>query len=175
MTVTVSIRLIDAVETETRLGELAGILVDAVAHGASVNFLAGFSQADGEAFWRSQLAGIAAGEKRLFVAEAGGRLVGTVMLDTCASAECAASRRDRQDAGAFRLPPPGPRTAAAAGSRDDGAREGAELLLLDTESGSAGEMLYRDCGWTPFGSVPGHSLRPEGRPAKTVFFYKRLD
>jgi len=51
---------------------------------------------------------------------------------------------------------------------------GRTLLLLDTETGSAGEQLYRRCGWTPFGVVPNHSYRTDGRLAPTTFFYKEL-
>ena len=32
--------------------------------------------------------------------------------------------------------------------------------MLDTESGSAGDLLYRSCGWTEFGRVPGHAFKP---------------
>ena len=53
----VSIRALGGAEAEARLGELSAILVDAVAHGASVNFLAGFSDEESRAFWRSQLPG----------------------------------------------------------------------------------------------------------------------
>ncbi len=45
-----SIRALDAAEAQARLGELSDILVDAVALGASVNFMAGFSTAEGPAF-----------------------------------------------------------------------------------------------------------------------------
>jgi GNAT superfamily N-acetyltransferase len=51
---------------------------------------------------------------------------------------------------------------------------GRTLLMLDTESGSAGDLLYRSCGWTEYGRVPGHAFRPEGRLAETTFFYKQL-
>ena len=76
----VSIRALDAAEAGARLGELADILVDAVAHGASVNFLAGFARDEGLDFWRGQLPGMAGGAARLLVGEDGGRLVGTVLL-----------------------------------------------------------------------------------------------
>ena len=33
--------------------------------------------------------------------------------------------------------------------------------MLDTESGSAGDLLYRSCGWTEYGRVPSHAFRPE--------------
>jgi hypothetical protein len=58
-----TIRTLDAAEAQARIDELADILVDAVAHGASVNFMAGFSHDGARAFWRSQLPGIAAGRE----------------------------------------------------------------------------------------------------------------
>ena len=51
---------------------------------------------------------------------------------------------------------------------------GRTLLMLDTETGSAGERLYRNCGWIEFGQVPGHSYTVDGRIGRTTFFYKQL-
>src|SRR3546814_15050050 len=56
-----SVRALDAVEAEARLEELSDILVDAVAHGASVNFMAGFSPDEARGFWPSPFPGIAEG------------------------------------------------------------------------------------------------------------------
>lgn len=170
-----AIRTLDAAEAEARLDELADILIDAVAGGASVNFMAGFSPAEGRAFWRSQLPGIASGEKRLFVADAGARLAATVLLifahqpNAPHRAEIGKmlvhSRARRQGLGR--------RLLAAA---EDAARAaGRTLLLLDTVAGSAGDKLYRSCGWTAFGTVPGHARMPDGPLADTTFFYKRLE
>jgi len=174
MTDTVAIRALDAVEAEARLDELADILVDAVAHGASVNFLAGFSRAEGRAFWQGQLAGIAQGERRLIVAEAAGRLVATVVL-TFAHQPNAPHRAEIGKMlvhSTMRRRGVGRRILAAA---EDAARAaGRTLLLLDTQSGSAGDLLYRNCGWIEYGRVPGHALTPDGRLAETTMFYKRL-
>ena len=46
--------------------------------------------------------------------------------------------------------------------------------MLDTESGSAGDKLYRSCGWIAIGGVPNHAYRPDGRLAETTLFYKTL-
>ena len=170
----IAIRALDAAEAPARLDELAEILVDAVAHGASVNFMAGFSSDDGRAFWRGQLPGLASGETRLLVGEAGGRLVATVLL-MFARQPNAPHRAEigkmlvlssvrRQGVGRRLLA-----TAEAAARAS-----GRTLLLLDTETGSAGERLYRSCGWTEIGRVPGHSFRPDGRLAETTMFYKTL-
>jgi GNAT superfamily N-acetyltransferase len=169
-----SIRALDAPETEARLGELADILVDAVAHGASVNFMAGFSHGEGCAFWRSQLPGIASGEKRLLVGDDGERLVGTVLLMFAQQPNAphraeigkmlVLSSARRQGLGR-RLLVAAEQAACAAGR---------SLLMLDTESGSAGDLLYRSGGWTEVGRVPEHAFRPDGRLAETTLVSKAL-
>ncbi len=176
----IAIRTLDAAEAEARLAELADILVDAVAHGASVNFMAGFSHAEACAFWQGQIPGIAERERRLFVGEErkqgeqGGRLVATAVL-TFAHQPNAPHRAEigkmlvhssarRQGLGRRLL---GAAEAAALAA-------GRTLLLLDTESGSAGDLLYRSGGWVEYGRVPGHAFRPDGRLAETTMFYKAL-
>ena len=62
-----------------------------------------------------------------------------------------------------------------AGAEAEAIALGRRLLMLDTTSGSAGDKLYRSCGWTPFGIVPGHALTVEGALSDTTFFYKWLD
>ena len=170
----IAIRALDAAEAGARLGELADILVDAVARGASVNFMAGFSNAEGQAFWRSQIPGIAAGEKRLFVGDDGKRLVATVLL-ICALQPNAPHRAEIGKMvvlSSLRRQGLGRRLLATAESAARAA--GRTLLLLDTESGSAGEALYRRCGWTEIGKVPGHAFKTDGRLGETTFFYKQL-
>lgn len=165
---------LDAGSAQARLGELADILVDAVAHGASVNFLAGFRPDEARAFWQRQLPAVAAGETHLFVGEEGGKLVGTVLLmfapqpNAIHRAEIGKmlvmSSARRRGLGRRLL-----RTA------EEAARAaGRTLLLLDTETGSAGDRLYRSCGWTELGTVPGHAFRPNGELAPTTMFYKQL-
>ena len=171
----VSVRTLDAAEMEARLDELCEILVEAVALGASVNFMAGFSHEEARAFWRGQLPGIAAGERRLFVGDDRGRLVATAVL-TFAPQPNAPHRAEigkmlvRASARRQGL---GRRLLAAVEEAAHAA--GRTLLMLDTESGSAGDLLYRSCGWTETGRVPDHAFRPDGRLAETTLFHKRLD
>ncbi len=171
---TTAIRELDAAEAEARLSELAELLVDAVAHGASVNFLAGFNSDDGRVFWRKQLADIAAGDKRLFVDERAGRLIATVMLIYAPQPNAP----HRAEIGKMlvlfseRRQGLGRRILAAAEAAALAA--GRTLLLLDTESGSAGDKLYRSCDWIEYGRVPEHACKPDGRLAETTMFYKNL-
>ena len=78
--VPVAIRALDVAEAERRETELVDLLVDAVVGGASVNFLAGFTQGEARTFWRKLLPDLGAGSVRLLVADTGLQLVGTVLL-----------------------------------------------------------------------------------------------
>jgi GNAT superfamily N-acetyltransferase len=168
------VRILTADEAAARLSELADLLVDAVANGASVNFLAGFRHDEGVAFWRGQVPAIRDGGRALIVAEAAGRIVGTVVV-THAPQPNAPHRAEIGKMlvhSSLRRRGLGARLLAAA--EEYARRVGRTLLLLDTEAGSAGERLYRRCGWISFGVVPNHSYRTDGRLAPTTFFYKEL-
>jgi GNAT superfamily N-acetyltransferase len=168
------IRELTADEAIARLSELADLLVDAVAQGASVNFLAGFRQDEGIAFWRGQIPAIRERGRALLVAEVAGRIVGTVVV-THAPQPNAPHRAEIGKMlvhSSLRRRGLGVRLLTAAEEYARGV--GRTLLLLDTEAGSAGEHLYRRCGWTAFGVVPNHSYRTDGRLAPTAFFYKEL-
>jgi GNAT superfamily N-acetyltransferase len=168
------VRSLDAAEAEARLDELSAILMDAVAQGASVNFMAGFSRDEARRFWRGQIPGIAGGERRLLVGDDGTRLVATVVL-TFAHQPNAPHRAEIGKMlvlSQARRQGLGRRLLAAA--EEEALAAGRTLLLLDTESGSAGDLLYRSCGWSEVGRIPDHAFKPDGRLAETTLFYKRL-
>ena len=170
----VTIRELSAAEAEARIGELAAILLDAVAHGASVNFLTGFTLDQAAAFWRGQLPGIADGSRFLLVADEGTALIGTAVLSKAPQP----NQPHRADVGKMlvleraRRRGLGRRLLEAVEAL--AAAQGRTLLQLDTQTGSAGERLYQGAGWTLLGVVPGHALTPDGIPAETSFFYKQL-
>jgi len=175
----IAIRCLDAREAEARIGELAGLLLDAVAHGASVNFMANFTREQAGAFWRGQLPGIAGGDRLLLGADDaerrdGDRLAGTVIVYFMQQP----NQPHRAEIGkmlvhsASRRQGLGRRLLLAGGA--EAHRAGRTLLMLDTEAGSAGDKLYRSCGWVEFGKVPEHAYRPNGVLATTTFFYKTL-
>ncbi|HVE85735.1 MAG TPA: GNAT family N-acetyltransferase [Myxococcales bacterium] len=168
------IRELDAAEVERRLSELAEVLVDVVDGGASVNFLRGFTAEAAEGFWRSQLPALQAGTRRLLIAEAGGRLVGTVVVTFAHQpnqphraeiSKMLVHRSCRRHGFGARL------LSAAEATAE---RHGRTLLVLDTESGSAGERLYSRSGWVKIGEIPGYALSPDGVPKAASFFYKQL-
>ncbi|WP_131196427.1 GNAT family N-acetyltransferase [Lichenihabitans psoromatis] len=167
-------RRLDPVEAEARIDELADILVDAVEGGASVHFMADVSFDEARRFWRDQIDGLKADHKRLFVADDGTRLVGTVLLMFAQQPNA----RHRADIGKMLVASSARRQGL--GSRllevaeTAAAEAGRTLLMLDTETGSAGDLLYRRCGWSEIGVVPGHAFKPNGRLAPTTIFYKSL-
>ena len=60
------------------LDELASVLVDCVAGGASVSFMAPFSHDDGARLLRKVAGSVAAGDTVLLAARIDGKIVGTV-------------------------------------------------------------------------------------------------
>jgi GNAT superfamily N-acetyltransferase len=172
--VSITIRQMDGPAARAAIPRLATILVDAVAQGASVNFLAGLTETEAMSFWQGQMEAIEAGGRVLLVAEAEDGIVGTVVV-TFAPQPNGPHRAEigkmlvhssvrRRGIGRQLL------LAAEAVAR----RAGKTLLHLDTQTGSAGEALYRATGWIEFGVMPGHSLTPEGRLEAATFFYKTL-
>ena len=171
----IAIRLLSAEEIHERCAALAEILIDCVAGGASVSFMAPLGRGKAEAFWRGVAEGVARGERALLVAEdRGGEVVGTVQVvlgqpeNQPHRAEVAKMlvhrRARRQGVG-----------AALVRAAEEAARAvGKSLLVLDTVTGGDGERLYARAGWTRVGVVPGYALMPDGRPCDTTYFYKRL-
>lgn len=171
----IDIHDLDAAGAEAALPALTDLLLDAVRDGASVNFMADISRDEAHGFWQSQLPAVRDGMRSLLVArEADGGIVGCVVL-TLAPQPNAPYRADIGKLivhSRARRQGLGRRLLEAAEQRAFDL--GRTLLILDTETGSAGEALYRLCGWIAFGTVPGYAYDPHGAPAAATFFYKRL-
>ncbi|MFI7231526.1 GNAT family N-acetyltransferase [Nonomuraea angiospora] len=154
--------------------ELADLLVDAVDGGASVGFLAPFGHEEAAAWWRSQAPAVADGSLLVWVCRDGGAVLGTVSL-ALASKPNARHRaeivklmvhREARGRGLSR--------ALLATAERAALDAGADLLLLDTETGSTAEHVYRTGGWTRYGIVPDYAGSPDGTLQDCSFFYKRL-
>lgn len=171
----VEIRQLTAEEATLYLGALAGVLLDCVEGGASVNFMLPFSQADAEAFFSSVIQGVARNERVLLAAFVDSKLAGTVQIVPATPpnqphradvAKLLVARWARgQGVGAELM------EAVETASR----QMGKSLLVLDTVTGQAGERLYSRLGWIRVGVVPNYALYPDGRWCDTTIFYKQLD
>jgi GNAT superfamily N-acetyltransferase len=162
--------------------DLAGLVVDAVEGGASVNFLAGVTVEEAAAWWSSRIADIADGTTTAFVVRdrAGqashGR--GTVIGSTLLIRSRNANSPHRAEIGKVLVHRSARRlglgralmTATEARARADGRW----LLILDTEAGSAADAFYRSLGWHVLGTMPNHAYRSDGVLAPTTYFWKDL-
>ncbi len=170
----IEIRRLDAVQARTQLDDLAAVLFDCVDGGASVSYMAPFSQADARDAFGGFVDEVEQGRRLLLAAYDGGRLVGTVQVILALPpnqphrgeiAKLLVHRAARKRGIAARL-----MDAAEAEARV----EGKTLLVLDTVTGDAAERLYERLGWTRVGVIPGYALYPDGRPCATTVFWKEL-
>jgi GNAT superfamily N-acetyltransferase len=155
---------------------LAEVLVDAVDDGASVGFLSPFTLAEAESWWAaSSERPVALGHVLMWIAQDdAGTTVGTVQAamgqmpngrHRAEVKKLLVHRKARGQGVGRLLLETAERGAAAAG---------ATMLMLDTETGSPAEFLYRRAGWVEIGVMPLHSATPDGELKATTFFYKQL-
>ncbi len=150
---------------------LARLLVDAVESNAGISFMAGLTEDEADAWWRSVLDSLP--ERAVFlVARDADGIVGTVHLKPAWPpnqphradvAKLIVHRRARRR-GIGRVLMHALEQAAS--------DAGFTLLLLDTCKGGEAERLYESTGWVRVGVVPGFALNPDGTLCDTVFFYK---
>jgi ribosomal protein S18 acetylase RimI-like enzyme len=168
------VRALDAAEARARIPDLAGVLVDCVAGGASVSFMDGFSMAEAVGFYADVAAAVEAGEVVLFGAFEGDRLVGTVQLapsdkpnqpHRCEIMKLLVRRDSRRAGHAERL-----MLAAEAHARG----LGRSMLTLDTQLEGDAARLYDRLGYRRVGVIPGYALWPDGRPCDTLFYWKPI-
>jgi len=156
------------------LPALAGLLVDAVAGGASVGFLDGFDHATATAWWQSRAAAVADGSLAVWISTGPAGVTGTISLAYAEKpnarhraevVKLAVHQRARGRGLGRRLLAAAEQAATAAGIT---------LLLLDTETGSAAERLYETAGWHRYGIVPEYAAGPSGELKDCSFFFKTL-
>jgi GNAT superfamily N-acetyltransferase len=170
----VEVRRLDATELRARLDGLAAVLADCVAGGASVSYMAPFSQKQArEAFavWADE---VERNRRLLLAAFLDDTIVGTVQV-------------------VFATPPNQPHRADVAKllvhrsarrrgvaqllmehAEAEARSEGRTLLVLDTVTGDDAERLYTRLGWTRVGVIPNYALYPDGRPCDTTVFWKAV-
>jgi ribosomal protein S18 acetylase RimI-like enzyme len=168
------IRRLASDEIHEQLDSLAGVLVDCVAGGASVSYLAPFSQENSREVFTAVAAEVEQGRRLLLAAYAHGDLVGTVQVILALPpnqphrgeiAKLLVHRSARRRGIAQRLMEHAEAEARA---------EGKTLLVLDTVTGDNAERLYERLGWTKVGVIPGYALYPDGRPCDTTIFWKSV-
>lgn len=171
---TLRLRRLDGPAFGVAIPDLAMILADAVAGGASVGFLAPFTPNDAAIWWRSLEEDVARGSVIVIAAHLGRRVVGTAQLrlaqlpnarHRAEVAKVLVHRSARRQGIASALMREIERIALA---------EGRTLLVLDTIAESEAEPLYLRLGWTRAGEIPRYASMPDGELRPTVVFYRDL-
>ena len=170
----IDVRRLAAPELRTHLDALAAVLADCVAGGASVSYMAPFSQDDARAQFASWAAEVEDGTRLLLAAFRDDEVVGTVQVVFAAPpnqphradvAKLLVHRSARRLGVAQRLMEHAEAEARA---------EGKTLLVLDTVTGDDAERLYTRLGWTRVGVIPNYALYPDGRTCDTTVFWKAV-
>ena len=159
---------------EAAIPGLAALLVDAVASGASVSFLAGLDRPRAETWWLGRATEVAAGTLVMVVAREAGRIVG------CAGLVPASWENSRHRAEVIKvlvLQSHRNRGIASAILREverAALERGRWLLILDTAVDVGAEALYARNGWQDVGIVPDYAVGANGQLVSTRFMWKRL-
>lgn len=159
--------------TQADIEGLSDVLIDCVEGGASVSFMEPMTREKAVGFWRQVAGSAARGERVLFVAEEGGRIVGTVQVIF----DMPENQPHRGDVAkmlvhrSMRKRGIGELLMRAAEKAALDRRK--TLLVLDTASADA-ERLYERCGWKRVGTIPGYAMLPQGGYCDTAYFYKSL-
>ncbi|WP_070885230.1 GNAT family N-acetyltransferase [Pseudomonas sp. D1-3] len=168
------IRQLDAADFEACRQGLITLLIDAVANGASVGFLADIDSQQANGYFNEVNRALASGALTIWVAEEDGNMLGSVQLSLCLKANglnrgevqkllVLSSARRR---GIARLLMQQLEAHAAHLKRG--------LLYLDTEAGSEAEHLYRALGYTRIGGLPDYACGPDGQYRANAIYYKTL-
>lgn len=169
-----NIRMLDLPGAQAALPGLCDVLVDCVDGGASVGFMAPYGIEDAYQFWEGVLPAVASSGTALFVAEADGRIAGTVQVGLQqmpnqphrGDLKKLLVHRDFRGRGVAR--------ALMAAAEAEAVLRGKSLLVLDTATGSPAEELYRRLGWTVSGVIPDYALFPDGRYCDTTVYFKKI-
>ena len=169
------ISVLSAPISDAVLEQLASVLVDCVEGGASVSFMAPFTQEQGLAFFRKVANSVVTGDTVLLAAKLDGKVIGTVQLGL----DTPLNQPHRADVKKMLVH----RSARGRGVgadlmarvEEEARKLGRWLLVLDTVPGDNGYRLYRRAGWTESGIIPDYAMFPDGRLCDTALFWKRLD
>ncbi|NDL66082.1 GNAT family N-acetyltransferase [Acerihabitans arboris] len=154
--------------------ELAGLLMDAVARGASVGYTNPLTQDEAEGYIHGLRSSIAKNDLLLWIARDERGIVGSIQLDLCRKP----NGQNRAEIQKLLVHSHARREGigkSLISALERTAREQQRgLLYLDTQSGSPAEAFYRALGYRCLGEIPDYACTPDGYYHPTVIYYKRL-
>jgi ribosomal protein S18 acetylase RimI-like enzyme len=170
----VELRKLLAPDVRIHKSAFGRLLIDFVAGGASVSFLADISAEKAEQFFEAVAVSVERDERLLIPAFLGRGLVGTVQV-VIAMPENQPHRAEISKLLVARHARGMGVGSALMGHAERASRmAGKTLLVLDTATGSDAERLYERLGWNKAGMIPNYSLLPDGTPCGTTIFWKEL-
>ena len=165
--------VLDAATASAAIGELADVLVDCVAGGASVSFMLPFGRADAKKSFDRVIASVARDETVLVAAKLDGRIVGSVQVGL----DMPPNQPHRGDIKKLLVHRAARKHGLGAAlmqrAEAEAKARGRSLLVLDTADDAA-ERLYVRAGWQRVGAVPDYAMWPQGGFCDTVFLWKRI-
>lgn len=163
---------VTAESAEADASALSAVLAETVEGGASVGWIVPPSPEEATAWWRALFAD--AGATTWVAREPDGRTVGTITLLRSPKP----NGPHRGEVVKLMVHPAargrGVAPALMAALERHAQQTGLTLLVLDTETGSLAETLYRRWGWSAVGSIPDFAVSPSGVLGGTTIMYKRL-
>jgi GNAT superfamily N-acetyltransferase len=169
------VEVLDPAAYDAAIEGLGALLKDAIDGGASVNFVAGVTPEETEAWWATRAERVADGTITVFVARDGdGRIVGSTLLERSVNP----NSPHRAEIGKVivhrSMRRQGLATALMQAAEDRARAEGRWMLILDTVTGSPAAALYDSLGWVTVGTIPGYALNTSGEPEAATYYYKDL-
>jgi GNAT superfamily N-acetyltransferase len=171
---TLEILRLDGPVFDAAIPDLAVILADAVAGGASVGFVLPFTPEDAATWWQGIERDVVHGKVLVVAARLDRRVVGTAQLRL---AQLPNSRHRAEVAKVLVHRSARRRGIATALMREIerlALAYGRTLLILDTIAGSDAVQLYTKLGWTRLAEIPRYAAMPDGELRPTVIFYREL-
>ena len=161
-------------QAERDIQQLADLLMDAVASGASIGFMPPLEESEALNYWRSVIAAMRDGSRVLLVAADGVLIQGSVQIGL----EMRANGNHRAEAVKLfvhrRARRQGLARALMAAVESTARHIGRTLLLMDTRTGGEAEKMCEALGYMKFGEVPDYARNADGLLHATSFFYRQL-
>ena len=172
----VTLRQLDHTALQAEHTDFSQLLIACVEAGASIGFMAPFTQERAQTFWTRIAGKVKSGERLIWSArdEETAQLLGTVQLII----GLPDNQPHRGDVAKLMVSPAARRRGVARqlmlALEAEARSRKLRTLVLDTVTGSPADSLYRRLGWIEAGPIPNYALFPDGTPCSTTFFYRAL-